>query len=74
MNVTKKNQHCSIKKHWKLNTGMIGVKSFEKEQILLAKNALKDEFCKSTKLHETSNKKHSVDEVRQLTKEKIETE
>lgn len=53
---------------------MIGVKSFKKEQILLAKNALKDELCKSTKLHETSNKKHSVDEVRQLTKEKTETE
>ena len=53
---------------------MIGVKSFKKEQILLAKNALKDELCKSTKLHEKKKKKHSVDEVRQLTKEKTETE
>ena len=37
MNVTKKNQHCPIKKHRKLNTGMIGVKSIKIEQILLAK-------------------------------------
>lgn len=50
----------------KLNTEMIRVKSFVKEQFLLVKNTLKDKLCKSTKLHETSDEKHSVDEVRQL--------
>ena len=54
----------------KLNTEMIRVKSFVKEQFLLVKNTLKDKLCKSTKLNETSDEKHSVDEVRQLRKGK----